>query len=147
MAQLLHSGPARAQARLAIGATLLCIALLGCGGNPCSGPGGPVFLTGNLPAATVGRAYSVTIEVGISQEPDDDDFDYTFTVGSTLPPGLLTTQIAKERRITIAGTPTTTGTFDFEVRVLADLPNYWYLLSTPLCWTVNDKRYRIEVTN
>ncbi|MFN7973831.1 MAG: Ig domain-containing protein [Acidobacteriota bacterium] len=61
-----------------------------------------------LPNGTVGVPYSQTVTASGGVAP------YTFVVTGALPPGLVATQIAPDQ-LQISGTPTTAGTFNFDV--------------------------------
>ncbi len=67
------------------------------------------------PAGYVGQEYSFTITASISNEPADDDFDYSFKIKGFLPPGLTFSE--NNRFLTISGAPTAPGEYLFHVYV------------------------------
>ncbi len=69
----------------------------------------PQFSTYELPNPVLNQAYAEVITARISNEPDDDDFDYAFTLEGDLPPGIGSR--ADGRDFFIEGTATETGTW------------------------------------
>ena len=139
----------RAPLAKAVWASVLALSVAACDQivQACIDLDGPEFTTPGLPSAVLGKPYAATIEVEIVREPYDDSFDYEFDTRGSLPPGLEVRQAGFERRIVIVGTPTATGSYDFEVRVFVRDP-YYYAGSDEaptLCWLDAQKTYRIVV--
>ncbi len=72
-----------------------------------------------LPDATLGIPYDGIIEAEIGNEPNDEDYDFRFFLGSgQLPPGLRIRK-RNDQQVAVEGTPTRTGVFEFEIIVEA----------------------------
>lgn len=140
--------------RLLTGAPLaLALPLAGCGGaldeliGACLDWDGPEFVTGSgLPAATLGRAYSTTVEARIVREPYDDYFRYSFRLRGSLPPGLSLRTSGSSRRVDIVGTPTATGSYAFGLEVTVTDPNAGGTGNvTLLCWYFTERGFTLPV--
>lgn len=71
---------------------------------------------------TVGSNYSDFLEADITNEPDDNAYDYFFQVDGDLPMGL--TYHEQGRKLFFSGVPTVAGIYTFKVRLTVDPPNY-----------------------
>ena len=68
------------------------------------------------PSATIGVAYTFRVSAEVANEPDDNDYDYNFSISDgMLPPGLTTS--VSGHYMDVAGTPTSSSNFTFTVRV------------------------------
>lgn len=131
----------------------LALPLAGCGGaldeliGACLDWDGPEFVTGSaLPAATLNRAYSATVEARIVREPYDDYFRYSFRLRGTLPPGLSLRQSGSSRRVDIVGTPTASGSYAFSLEVTVTDPNATGTgTPTLLCWYFTERGFTLPV--
>ena len=81
------------------------------------------FSDSTVPAAVLNQEYLARVRVGINNEPNDDRYNYIFDFDGDLPHGVFWSQNDQERVITLYGTPTELGTFRFEIRVTAELPD------------------------
>lgn len=139
------------RATLATGALATGLALPGCGGvvdvvvETCVDFDGPELVTEALPGAALGQPYAATLTVELVREPYDDDFAYDFRIDGPLPPGLQVTQVGRERRIEIRGTPNAIGEFDFTVSVSVREPGAAAFETPVLCWTDAARDYRVVV--
>ncbi|SDH51395.1 hypothetical protein [Winogradskyella thalassocola] len=59
----------------------------------------------------------------IKNEPNDDDYGYTYEIYDDLPEGLQ--MFANFRTLSIEGTPRTSGTYTFKVYLYVDPPEYY----------------------
>jgi len=66
----------------------------------------------------IGNNYSNFIEADVTNDPNDDDYDYFFSIDENLPPGM--TYHEQGQRVYFSGTPTQAGTFNFKVRLTVD---------------------------
>ncbi|MBL8307050.1 MAG: hypothetical protein JNM33_10160 [Rubrivivax sp.] len=130
----------------------LALPLAGCGGvfddlvAACVDWDGPEFTTGSaLPAATVGRAYSTTVEVRIVREPYDDYFRYAFRLRGSLPPGLAWRQLSPSRRVEVYGTPGGAGGYAFSFEVSVSDPVASPTAPPTLCWTGTERSFTLGV--
>ena len=89
------------------------VSLGSSGGTPIPGP---KITTTSMPDGSIGVAYNAEVATQQGIPP----FGWDITAGA-LPPGLELTAIANSyNKIGIAGTPTTTGSYDFTIRVRDD---------------------------
>jgi hypothetical protein len=129
----------------------LVLLLSGCGGLfddlliDCIDFDGPEFATDSLPRAIVGQSYSTLVTVDIVREPNDDSYDYRFSVEGQLPPGLQVRQNISPRRLEIYGQPSTAGSFNFRLKVTVADPNRPGDGVPSLCWYRAEKSYTITV--
>lgn len=131
----------------------LALPLAGCGGaldeliGACLDWDGPEFVTGSaLPAATLNRAYSTTVEARIVREPYDDYFRYSFRLRGTLPPGLSLRTSGSSRRVDIVGTPSATGSYAFSLEVTVTDPALTGTgAPTLLCWYYTERGFTLPV--
>lgn len=91
----------------------LCVALAACDSVEqaidCIDDDRPQFSTLNLPPAVLNQAYSEVVTARISNEPNDNDFSYTFMLEGDLPPGISLR--VDGRSVFFEGTATETGTW------------------------------------
>lgn len=88
----------------------------------CVASARPDIHSKSLINGTVGRAYSDFIEADITNEPNDNDYDYFFSVDGNFPPGMFYHE--QGRKVYFTGIPSTAGTYTFSVRLTVDPPNY-----------------------
>ena len=95
---------------------LLSLALSGCDSiTDCLDNDGPELSPSTLPNPTLNQEYNQVVHVGIRNEPNDDRFNYEFTLSGRIPEGLQSTSAGRD--MSIFGTPIELGNFDFSVTV------------------------------
>ena len=72
-------------------------------------------MRGEIPEGKVGEPYSGIITAWIKNSPNEDAFDYGFTVMGSLPEGVQYTIF--DRNMRFSGKPEESGTFRFTVTV------------------------------
>ncbi|UPT69832.1 MAG: hypothetical protein M0D53_11885 [Flavobacterium sp. JAD_PAG50586_2] len=75
-----------------------------------------------LNTGTVGINYSDFVDADITNEPDDNAYDYFFQVDGNLPAGI--TYHEQGRKVFFTGVPTVAGTYTFDIRLTVDPPHY-----------------------
>ncbi|MCB9893491.1 MAG: hypothetical protein H6839_03480 [Planctomycetes bacterium] len=96
---------------------LIVLAMAACGGGGGGGGGGGSsgsalqITTTTLPNGALNLAYNATINATASGAT------YTWSVTGTLPPGLALDTLATGYTTTLTGTPTSAGTYNFDVNV------------------------------
>lgn len=70
----------------------------------------------------VGTAYNDFIEADVTNDPNDNDYDYFYSITGNLPVGM--SYFEQGRRVYLNGVPTVAGTYTFRVRLTIDPPNY-----------------------
>ena len=104
--------------------TLSALLVSGCAELiDCVASARPNIHSKNLATGNFGLPYSDFIEADVTNEPNDDAYIYYFSVDGNLPPGM--TYREQNRRITIFGTPTMSGSFTFRVNLTVDPPDYY----------------------
>ncbi len=88
----------------------------------CVASARPNLHSKDLYNGSVGSNYADFIEADITNEPDDNAYDYFFQVDGNLPVSL--TYHEQGRKIFFTGVPTVAGTYTFSVRLTVDPPNY-----------------------
>lgn len=88
----------------------------------CVAKAQPNLHSKNLRPGIVGVNYNDFIDADITNETDDDAYDYFFQVDGNLPVGL--TYHEQGRKIYFTGIPTVAGSYTFKVRLVVDPPNY-----------------------
>jgi hypothetical protein len=88
----------------------------------CVASARPNLHSKNLKTGTVGINYNDFIDADITNEPDDNAYDYFFQVDGNLPVGM--TYHEQGRKVYFTGVPTVAGTYTFNVRLTVDPPNY-----------------------
>lgn len=68
-----------------------------------------------------GNPYYDYIESDVTNDPNDNDYDYFYAVDGPIPPGL--TYYRQGRRLIFTGTPRIAGTYIFKVRLTVDPPD------------------------
>lgn len=89
----------------------------------CVASARPDLHSKTLSVGTIGHGYSDFIEADITNEPDDNAYDYFFTVDGNLPPGMMYHE--QGRRVYFSGNPTQAGSYAFKVRLTVDPPDYY----------------------
>lgn len=89
----------------------------------CVASARPDIHSKNLNIGTVGNTYTDFIDSDITNETDDDAYDYFYSVSGNLPPGLNYHQ--QGRKLFFTGYPSQAGSFTFEVRLTVDPPDYY----------------------
>ena len=87
----------------------------------CIDDDGPVLNPRTLPIPVLNQGYEAVITASIENEPRDDNFEYTFTLGAGLPAGLIVDTFAREVRI--SGAPTILGNFAARLEVTVSDPS------------------------
>ena len=77
----------------------------------------PEFDLDSLPDAVLGEPYSARIVASIGNEPNDEAYDYEFSLYGDLPNGLKLVTQDYEPVAVIKGTPTRAGVFEFTLEV------------------------------
>lgn len=88
----------------------------------CVASARPDLHSKNLNTGTVGLNYNDFLEADITNEPNDNAYDYFFQVDGNLPVGM--TYHEQGRKIYFTGIPTAEGSYAFDVRLTVDPPNY-----------------------
>lgn len=84
----------------------------------CIAKAEPNLHSKNLAPGRVGIAYTDFIDADVTNDPNDDEYDYFFSVEGNLPAGI--TYHEERRRIVFTGNPTQAGRFIFKVRLTID---------------------------
>ncbi len=98
-----------------------CVAFLmsGCAELfDCVASARPNLHSKTLVTGSVGTNYSDFIEADVTNEPNDNNYDYYFSVDGNLPPGM--TYREQNRKIVFSGIPTQSGSFSFRVTLTVD---------------------------
>lgn len=123
---------------------LLSLALSGCDLiTDCLDNDGPELSPATLPNPILNQEYSQVVHVGIRNEPNDDRFDYEFTLSGRIPEGLQTTFAGRD--LNIFGTPTELGNFDFSVTVEVVESSFSSTQTAGLCSISDRINYRWTV--
>ncbi len=77
----------------------------------------------SLYLGTVGNSYSDFIEADVTNDANDNDYNYYFSVTGNLPPGIR--YYEQGRKIFFNGNPNQAGTFTFRVRLTINAPDYY----------------------
>lgn len=88
----------------------------------CIDDDGPVLSPRTIPNPVLNQSYDVRITASIQNEPNDDAFLYDIVVSRTLPEGLIADVF--ERQVRISGAATELGTFEVDVSVAVEDPNF-----------------------
>lgn len=99
---------------------LICLGLLtGCDAVlDCLDNDGPVFNKVELRPAVLNQVYSDSIIASVRNEPQDQRFDYQFSLSGQLPAGIVADPVAQN--LVFRGTPTVAGEFPFKLYVEVD---------------------------
>ena len=119
----------------------------------CIDNDGPQLRPRVLPNPVLNQSYDVRITASINNEPFDDAFLYDIVVSRTLPEGLIADIF--ERQVRITGAPTELGTFDVDVGVTVEDPNFVSFNTgfnnnyngdnSGLCFVQTQRLYRLNV--
>lgn len=74
-------------------------------------PAKAIFVTENIPRASVNQEYYGFIDGGVKNDSDDRQYQYTYEFNGSLPEGL--SYYTHRHRFIIEGTPTVAGKFEF----------------------------------
>jgi|GEM_PF-1012863 len=117
----------------------------------------PEFDVDSLPDAFLGEPYSARIVASIGNEPEDEAYDYEYSLYGDLPNGLKLVTEGYEPVAVIKGTPTKVGIFEFTLEVEVTPPDddthYPYDGEAPyddgndLCSATDSIDYSITVNN
>jgi len=100
-------------------------------------------LRGALPNPKLNQEYNGTISVNIRNEPYDDAYGYAFEVYGDFPPGMNSE--SSGRQLTLTGTPTMPGEYDFRIRVMVEDGAYGKNSTRGLCFTVDDESFHWSI--
>ena len=108
----------------------------------CIAPAKPNLHSKNLFNGSIGLTYNEFIEADVANDPNDNDYDYFFSVDNQLPPGM--TYVEQGRKVYFTGTPTQAGTFTFKVRLTINPKNYY---ESRICFgdDTTTKEYKIVI--
>ena len=100
--------------------TVLCLSsLTACDAAfDCLDNDGPVFEKQVLLPAVLNQVYTDTIRASVKNEPQDQRFDYRFTITGQLPAGIVAESIGQS--LVFNGTATVAGDFPFTLYVEVD---------------------------
>lgn len=87
----------------------------------CVASARPDLHSKTLKTGTVGINYNDFIDADITNEPDDNAYDYFFQVDGDLPVGM--TYHEQGRKVFFTGIPTVAGSYTFKVRLTVDPPH------------------------
>ncbi len=105
---------------------LLSLTMSGCSELlDCVASARPDIHSKTLVNGTVGHPYSDFIDSDVTNDPNDNAYDYYFSVNGNLPPGM--TYHEQGRKVYFTGTPTQAGSFTFEVKLTVDPPDNYNL--------------------
>lgn len=76
-----------------------------------------------LPSGYTNQNYSNFITASVKNDPNDDDYDYHFSISGNYPPGM--TYFEQGRRLYFSGKANQAGTYTFKVTVTIDYPEYY----------------------
>jgi len=99
----------------------------------------PELRPAELPNPILNQAYNQSISVSIRNEPYDDSFTYLFEFSGNFPTGIQAT--SSGRIVSIFGTPTVLGEFQFNVTVRVEAGVGLASDTHGLCSTVDSEYY------
>ncbi|MEE9335910.1 MAG: hypothetical protein V3U65_17600 [Granulosicoccaceae bacterium] len=122
----------------------LSLALSGCDSlTDCIDNDGPELSPGTLPNPILNQEYDQVVHVGIRNEPNDDRFNYEFTLSGGLPEGMQTSAAGRDMRI--FGTPIELGDFNLNVTVEVVERSLSGTQTEGLCSTIDRINYQWAV--
>lgn len=71
----------------------------------------------------VGNVYTDFIDSDITNDSNDNDYDYYFSISGNVPPGLTYNQ--QGRKVFFTGYPSQAGSYTFRVKLTVDFPEYY----------------------
>jgi len=89
----------------------------------CVASARPDIHSKNLNIGTFGTSYNDFIDSDITNETNDNAYDYFYAVSGNFPPGM--TYNEQGRKLFFNGYPTQTGSYTFTVRLTVDPPYYY----------------------
>jgi hypothetical protein len=89
----------------------------------CIAKASPVFSTNQLDNGSIGINYNEYINSEVRNDPNDDAYDYYYSVEGNLPPGI--NYHTQGRKLYFTGNPTTSGSYTFKVFLTIDYPDYY----------------------
>ena len=87
----------------------------------CVASARPDIHSKSLLVGTVGNNYNDFIDSDVTNDPNDNAYDYYFSVTGNLPTGM--TYHEQGRKVYFTGIPTQAGSFTFRVRLTVDPPD------------------------
>lgn len=119
----------------------------------CIDQDSPQFSPNQFPTAILNQFYSYSISASINNNPFDSSYDYNISLSGSLPVGLTVKRDFNDRTITISGTPTATGTSNFNLHVSVEDPHEDSYQTTniyddgdTLCESKHTQNYSITVS-
>lgn len=87
----------------------------------CIASARPDIHSKNLATGTVGNNYNDFIDSDVTNDPNDNAYDYYYSITGTIPPGMTYNQ--QGRKIYFSGIPSQAGNFTFSVRLTVNPPD------------------------
>ena len=75
----------------------------------------------NLATGTVGGNYNDFLDSDVTNDPNDNAYDYYYSVSGTIPPGMTYNQ--QGRKLYFSGIPSQAGSYTFRVHLKIDYPD------------------------
>ncbi|WP_396589687.1 hypothetical protein [Allomuricauda sp. R78024] len=91
----------------------------------------------------VGERYSDIVTAEISNEVNDNDYDYFFDIIGELPPGIF--YDINRRSVEFFGTPEDTGTYRFRVELFVESYDFDGFDGSPTCSDSTVREFTIQV--
>ncbi|MEM9650179.1 MAG: hypothetical protein AAF969_17005 [Bacteroidota bacterium] len=98
-----------------------------------------------LELGLVGERYYGIVTAEISNEVNDDDYDYDFDVFGELPPGIF--YDINRRSVEFFGTPEERGTYRFSVELFVERYDYYGYDGSPTCSDSTVRDFTIQVVD
>lgn len=105
----------------------------------CIDNDGPRLSPNVLPDPVLFETYSERVQVSISNEPRDDNFEFRFSLIGDLPEGMEFESAGRDFRL--FGTPIELGVFNFSLRVVVTGTRNGFNDTSGLCTTVDTNNY------
>lgn len=123
---------------------ILAITLISCDeALECTFGLNPKFKETRIATATIDRPYREFISAEVTNDSNDDSYDYFFEIIGDLPAGIDVVFLS--RRIEFIGTPQEIGTFDFTVFLYVERFEDGFLDTSPTCKDEVSRDFSITV--